>query len=182
MKTKLLLLLYVVTACIGGVQANPPEEGRTLFLSRCAACHHVNKNLTGPALSGIDERRSMEWIIQFVQSSQQLVKSGDTTAVSLYEKFNKVIMPDHADLTVDNIKNIVEYIRSESKPGPEGKTPFAKPTKLKPGYLPISIHNYGLFTGYFLAVFALITTLYFVVRLKTFERNKKAAGMIGAQD
>ncbi|MEJ7676628.1 MAG: cytochrome c [Segetibacter sp.] len=60
------------------------EEGKTIFTNRCAACHNVNKELAGPALSGIDKRRPIDWIIKFVHSSQAVVKSGDTYAVNLY--------------------------------------------------------------------------------------------------
>ena len=166
-----LLLAFSLTTM---VQATPPiEEGKSIFLSRCAACHTVNKNLTGPALSGIDQRRSMDWIISFVHSSQKMIKSGDSAALAIFEKFNKVPMPDHTDLTADNIKNIVEYIKAESKPVTEEKGPFVKPGKKRPAYQPISIRNYGFFIGYFTVMIALILALYFAVQLKTFERNKR---------
>ncbi len=175
MKNKRFLSALVMAFTIAVIaKANPPiEEGKSIFLSRCAACHTVNKNLTGPALSGIDERRSMDWIISFVHSSQTMVKNGDSAALALFEKFNKVPMPDHTDLTDENIKNIVAYIKTESKLVSKDTAPFAIPGKKKPFYLPISIRNYGFFIGYFAAVLALILALYFAVQLKTFERNKR---------
>jgi cytochrome c551/c552 len=174
MRSKIILpglVLFLTTHLF----ANPPiEEGKSIFLSRCAACHNVNKVMTGPALAGVNERRSIDWIIKFVQSSQNLVKSGEKDAVGIFEKFNKVPMPDQPDLTAENIKSIVEYIQAESKPATEEKAPFAKPGKKRLFYQPISIRNYGFFTGYFAVVTALILTLYFAVQLKTFERNKRA--------
>jgi cytochrome c2 len=153
--------------------ANPdPIDGKSIFTGRCAACHNVNKTLTGPALSGIDERRSMDWIINFVHSSQTMVKKGDKDAVAVYEKFNKVAMPDHPDLSVDHIKNIVAYIKSESKLGGEEKAPFAKPGKKQPDYAPIASNNY-LFFGSFLGVVALlILSLLFLVKVKTMQRDR----------
>ena len=104
--------------------ANPdPIDGKSIFTSRCAACHNVNKTLTGPALAGVDERRSIDWIINFVHSSQTLVKKGDKDAVAVYEKFNKIPMPDHPELTADHIKSILAYIKSVSKPVGEEKAP-----------------------------------------------------------
>jgi hypothetical protein len=79
-------------------------------------------------------------------------------------------MPDHADLTNENIHSIVEYIKSESKAGVE-KAPFAKPAKLRPAYKPISFHNYGFFVGYMAVVLILIAVLLFAVQLKEYERN-----------
>lgn len=151
--------------------APPVEEGKAIFTARCASCHNVNKVLTGPALAGLHERRSMEWIISFIKSSQALVKSGDKDAVALFEKFNKIPMPDHPDLTDENIKNIVEFIKAEGASGGE-KAPFATPTKLRPDYTPLSISaNYGTFIGFFAVVGLLILALLFAVQFKQFERR-----------
>ena len=70
--------------------------------------------MTGPALAGVDQRRSIDWIINFVHSSQTVIKNGDAYAVALYQKFNKVQMPDHPDLSPGDIKNIVAYIKTAS--------------------------------------------------------------------
>ncbi len=155
--------------------ANPlPEEGKTIFMSRCAACHNVNKQLTGPALSGVNERRSIDWIINFVHSSQTVIKGGDKDAVALFEKFNKIPMPDHPDLTSDNIRSIVEYIKSESKDASAmTSAPFEKPTSLRPNFIPLSINNYGFFLVYLGLVGLLIVAMLFLVRVKEFERIHK---------
>src|SRR5215216_341188 len=148
MKTKIFLLTLFIAFCFSINAAPPSEDGKTIFTARCASCHNVNKQLTGPALAGVYDRRSIDWIIKFVHSSQTVVKGGDQYAVALFEKFNKIPMPDHADLTDDNIKSIVEYVKSESKTGIE-KAPFAKPGKLRPAYLPLSISkDSGLFVAF----------------------------------
>jgi cytochrome c551/c552 len=148
-------------------KANPPEEGKTIFLSRCAACHNVNKVLTGPALSGVYERRNIDWIINFVHSSQSMVKKGDSAAVALFEKFNRIVMPDHSDLTEADIKNVVEYIKVESKPAGVTTTPFAKPTRQQTQYRPLSINNYLVFGGYIFVVILLAAVLYYAVYIKS---------------
>ena len=173
MKNKIIFLIFFLTITNSLFAYTPTEEGKSIFMSRCAACHNVNKNMTGPALSGVDLRRSIDWIISFVQSSQSMVKKGDTTAIAIFEKFKRIQMPDHADLTNENIKSIVAYIKAESKLISDDIAPFAKPGQKKTSYLPISIRNYGFFILYFAVVFALILALYFAVQLKTFERNKR---------
>src|SRR6478735_4079442 len=95
----IILLVFSLFIFHSSFGAPPVEEGKQIFTSRCAACHNVNKTLTGPALAGIKERRSIEWIISFVQSSQTVIKGGDKDAVVLFEKFNKIPMPDHKDLS-----------------------------------------------------------------------------------
>lgn len=175
MKNKILLLmLSALLAGIYTVQAGVPEEGKVIFMSRCAGCHNVNKVLTGPALSGVDTRHSINWIINFVHSSQTVVKSGDKDAVALFNRFNRITMPDHTDLTAENIKNIVEYIRKESiDVSADSKAPFATPSELKTSYHPLSIQkDYVLFSFYLFAVALLVAILLFVVRLKSFrEKN-----------
>jgi mono/diheme cytochrome c family protein len=174
MRTKLLLFAIAFLAALSAA-ALPLEEGKAIFSSRCAGCHNINKVLTGPALEGVHERRSIEWIINFVRSSQTLVKNGDKDAVALFEKFNKIPMPDHPDLTDDNIKSIVEYIKSESSNGAE-KAPFAKPSKLRPNYIPLSINDTGFILGYLTVIAMLVVSLLFAVHVKSVQRkiqNKK---------
>lgn len=91
-----------------------PAKGKQIFMSRCASCHAVAKDLVGPALKGVGERRSEEWIISFVRSSQAVIQSGDTTAINLYNRFNQTRMPDHKDLTREDILGIIAFIRTES--------------------------------------------------------------------
>jgi cytochrome c551/c552 len=167
-----IFLLTLFTAFVVSTNAVPPsEEGKTLFTARCAACHNINKQLTGPALAGVHERRSIEWIINFVHSSQTMVKKGDKDAIALYEKFNKIPMPDHSDLTDDNIKSIVEYVKAEGKASTEVAL-FSRPGKLRPNYVPLSIKNdYLLFIGFFFVMGVLVTVLLFAVNASDFKRK-----------
>jgi cytochrome c551/c552 len=176
MRTKHLLLstLALVFASVSA-QADPIEDGKMIFMNRCAACHNVNKTMTGPALAGVDQRRSIDWIVRFVNSSQTLVRSGDKDAIAIFEKFNKVPMPDHPDLTEENIKSIIDYVKSETVTV-DSKAPFAKPSKQQTPYRPLSFSkDYGIFIIYMLAVAILIMVLVFAVWVKSIpvSLNKK---------
>ena len=81
MKIKFLFFSFLIISGIAAYAAPPVEEGKTIFAARCASCHNVNKVLTGPALAGVHERRSIDWIVSFVKSSQAMVKSGDKDAI-----------------------------------------------------------------------------------------------------
>ena len=166
-----LLLSFLVTLISFTLYAAPPvEEGKTIFASRCAACHNVNKTITGPALAGVDERRTMDWIVKFVTSSQTLIKSGDQDAIALFEQFNKIPMPDHSDLNESQIKSIVDYIKSEAV-STTNVAPFAKPKKLRPQYSPLSINNYAFFITYLSLVVIMITGMVVAVHVKSMQRN-----------
>jgi mono/diheme cytochrome c family protein len=165
---KYILAVFVFDA-LAAAAVPPSEEGKAIFTSRCAACHNLNKVLTGPALAGVHERRSMDWIVSFVRSSQSMVKQGDQQAVALFEQFNKIPMPDHTDLTEENIVSIVSYIRESGSQAVQA--PFAKPSRLHPVYLPLSLQeDYGFFLGFFAIVGLLIVVLLFAVQVQQYSR------------
>ncbi len=174
MKSRILLFLLSL-AFTTTLFANPlPEEGKTIFSSRCAGCHNVNKQLTGPALAGVGDRRSIDWIIKFVQSSQSVIKSGDKDAVALFQQFNHIPMPDHTDLTGDDIKNIVAYVKSATVTAAStAEVPFSRPSSLKPNFQPLTIHDYGFFLSFLGLAALLIMTLLLFVRVKEIERKTK---------
>ena len=88
------------------------NSGEEIFKSVCSACHTINEGrLVGPDLSGIYQIRDDEWLIRFIRSSQQFIKSGDSAAVAIYEEYNKIPMPDN-QLTDEQILSVVNYIKA----------------------------------------------------------------------
>ena len=165
MKAKLLLIAFLII----GTQlfaAPPASDGKTIFTARCAGCHNINRQIVGPALAGVDQRRSIEWIVKFVQSSQALVKSGDKDAVALFEQFNKMPMPDHADLTADNVKSIVAYINEEEKAAAAAKATEAKASDkaLKPSAWAALASNHAFLFTLSAAILLLTASTVFLIR------------------
>jgi mono/diheme cytochrome c family protein len=84
------------------------------FKMTCAACHTIGGGrLIGPDLAGVQDRRSEDWLVQFVQSSQTLIQSGDVDAVSVFEAYNGMIMPDAA-LSESQVKALFAYIATQT--------------------------------------------------------------------
>ncbi|MGE5520099.1 MAG: c-type cytochrome [Candidatus Dadabacteria bacterium] len=171
MKTKIILAGIFLLTTIVTVAAPPAEEGKAIFTARCSACHNVHKILVGPALGGVDQRRPIEWIVNFVHSSQTVIKKGDPYAVALFNKFNNVQMPDHPDLTADNIKNIVEYIKVENAAGAAVKAPVAEPKKQSAVLLLMSTWNYGFLITCIALVALLVLAILFNIQVKRYGRN-----------
>jgi cytochrome c551/c552 len=95
------------------------NDGEALFKKICIACHTINQGkLIGPDLADVHLRRSEEWIIKFVQSSQTVIKNGDPVGTALFEEFNKIPMPDNP-YSATQIRAIIKYIASNS-PGVSG--------------------------------------------------------------
>ena len=88
----------------------------------------------------------------------------------MFEKFNKIPMPDHKDLSPDNIKSIVEYIKSESA-GATDKAPFATPTRLQKPYTPIAITDYRFFAIFLGVVALLISGMLLAVRVRNLKHS-----------
>lgn len=93
---------------------NAQDPGAKLFNKNCAACHTVGGGkLIGPDLSNIQNKNTEEWIIKFIQSSQNLINSGDSAAVAVFNQYNKIIMPDQT-LKLNEIKLIIDHITVNS--------------------------------------------------------------------
>jgi cytochrome c551/c552 len=171
MKKRLSIFIVFILSATISFSSTPVEEGKNVFTSKCASCHNVNKDLTGPALAGFHERRSMDWIINFIKSSQTMIKAGDKDAIAVYEKFNKIPMPDHTDLSDDLIKSIVEYVKVEGASSNIESAPFARPNKIRPAYLPLTAADYQFFIAYLAVVGMLIMALVFAVHIKSLQRQ-----------
>src|SRR5680860_1734556 len=53
-----------------------PANGKSLFNSLCAACHKPYSKSIGPALHGIIDKQSIEWITSWVHNSSAKIASG----------------------------------------------------------------------------------------------------------
>jgi cytochrome c2 len=102
-----------------GIPGDPAliSEGETLFTNYCKQCHAVHEQVIGPALAGVTERQSIDWLTRFIINSQQVIQSGDDYAVKLYEEYNQLLMPPH-DFTDDQVLSILAYVKDESSKGP----------------------------------------------------------------
>ena len=85
------------------------QDGATLFKT-CSACHSIGGGrMVGPDLKGVSKRRTNDWLIKYIQSSKQMVASGDADANAIFEEYKMVPMPDNA-LTSDQINQILSFI------------------------------------------------------------------------
>ena len=180
MRTKLLAASLTMTLALGAIYSFAdnavvsPEKGKTIFTTRCTSCHNVNAQVVGPALANVDQRRTVDWIVSFVHSPKTLIQKNDKQAVALYNQFNQIVMPDHSDLSSDDIKNILAYVKSETKTIAATEAPFVKPWKIVPNYRPLSItKDAGFFISYLVAVFVLVALLILAVNIKDMQRQKQ---------
>jgi len=48
--------------------------------------------LVGPDLQGITEKRTKDWLKKWINSSSELIASGDADAIAIFEEYNEVVM------------------------------------------------------------------------------------------
>ncbi|WP_395075010.1 c-type cytochrome [Flavobacterium sp.] len=89
--------------------AGNAEAGKALFNANCAACHKLDAKMTGPALRGVSQRHSREWLQKWIPNSKGLIASGDAEALKIYNEYNKAVMNQFPQLSVADIDNIIAY-------------------------------------------------------------------------
>ena len=90
-------------------------RGKDLFEANCVACHGINDKVIGPALAGVNERHSEEWLLKFIRNSQKMIKEGDPMAVKLFKENNSTPMSDFERLSDQEIKDILAFVKETAK-------------------------------------------------------------------
>jgi len=106
------IFLFITLSSSIGNQLNA-QDGKALFSQNCASCHAVNKNLTGPALAGVEDRWSEKKnLYAWIKNSAAYLKTGDPYATKLYNEYNKTAMNLFPSLTDQDIDAILGYIKT----------------------------------------------------------------------
>ena len=90
-------------------------EGKKLFNQNCAACHALDRNMTGPMLRNVEQRLMDEqglgrdWLYKWIRNSAGLIASGDSYANQVYNEWNQTAMTAFPLLSDGDIDNILAY-------------------------------------------------------------------------
>ncbi|HVU56604.1 MAG TPA: cytochrome c [Puia sp.] len=89
--------------------------GKSIFEANCRSCHSLRSSVTGPALAYVGQRRSEEWLYDFIRNNNKVLVSGDCYANYIYNVYNKTVMNTFPDLNHTDIRCLIDYITSESQ-------------------------------------------------------------------
>ncbi|WP_400075088.1 c-type cytochrome [Winogradskyella sp. R77965] len=118
-----ILLLTFSTSLTA--QDGDPVNGKSLFNANCAACHKLDKPMTGPALRNVEARLAEEegldrtWLNAWIRNSSSLIKSGDAYANKIYNEWNQTAMNAFPQLEDQQISDILAYTAEPPPPPPE---------------------------------------------------------------
>ena len=103
------LIIFLFTISISASAQNT-EEGEKLYKANCTACHHIDNKLIGPALRGVSDKYSEEWLIKWIKNSAEMIAAGDPDAIAIWEEYNKSPMTAFPYFSDDDVRNILAYI------------------------------------------------------------------------
>jgi protein SCO1 len=103
------------------VRALPDHPGEGLFRKLCSSCHTVGVGTRiGPDLRNVNERRSEQWLVQFITKPGKMLSEKDPIAVALDNEFPVAVMPS-LGVTESDARDLVAYLKFASLAIMEGQ-------------------------------------------------------------
>ncbi|MFO7674425.1 MAG: c-type cytochrome, partial [Lutibacter sp.] len=87
-----------------------------VLMAICSACHKISKRVVGPALAGITERRTPEWIMNMILNPEKMVVE-NAAAKKLLEEYLAPMA--NQNLTETEARVILEYFRTKTSTSEE---------------------------------------------------------------
>ena len=102
----------VSSVTLGDIDQNMASEGEAVFKAKCTACHKISKKFVGPALKGVTQRRSGEWIMNMVMNPEEMIQK-DPIAKQLLVEYNGAPMANQ-NITEKEARALLEYFRTKN--------------------------------------------------------------------
>lgn len=118
------LLFFLTLSASLHAQDGDVAKGKSLFNTNCAACHHLDKKMTGPALRFVEQRLAddkgldREWLYSWIKNSSALIKSGDAYANEVFNEYGGAAMTAFPQLSDEDLNNILAYTAQEKAASP----------------------------------------------------------------
>ena len=169
----LTLLLFTPTSLMAQDQLGDAAKGKQLFNQNCAACHALNRKMTGPALAGVYDKYDgdIEWLRKWIKNNQSLIKAGDERALAIYNEYNQTAMNAFPTLSDQDISDILAYTQAPP-PAPVQAVPTASTAQPSAG----SGVSQEVLLGALAVVLGLLVMMLYLVT-KTLKRFATANGI-----
>ena len=105
----LSVVVFMFSASSAQAFEGDAKNGKKLFKQNCASCHKLDKKLVGPALTGVTDKYSEEWLLAWIRNNAELRASGDDDANAIFEEYNGSVMSAFPALSDQDIFDILQY-------------------------------------------------------------------------
>ncbi len=102
----------ITEVVLNDIDPNLAKLGEEQFVAKCSACHKIDKRFIGPALRGVTQRRSPEWIMNMILDPEKMVRENPAAQQLLAEYISPMA---NQNLTKDEARSILEYFRTKTK-------------------------------------------------------------------
>jgi len=92
------------------IDADMAARGEAKYSAICVACHMAEQRLIGPAMKGVYDRRSPEWVMNMIINPSEMLQK-DPIAKALLKEYNNAIMTAN-NLTEEEVREVAEYLRT----------------------------------------------------------------------
>ena len=97
---------------IGELDTALAGKGKAAYKSNgCTSCHKISKRFVGPALKGVTQRRSPEWIMNMILDPEGMVANNDA-AKKLLVEYNAPMA--NQNVSEEDARAILEYFRTKN--------------------------------------------------------------------
>lgn len=84
-------------------------QGKVIFQNSCTTCHKIHESAMGPALGGVVQERSPEWVMNMILNPEEMLEK-DPLAKSMIAKFDAQMVDKN--LSREEARKVLEYLRT----------------------------------------------------------------------
>jgi|AntDeeMinimDraft_4_1070355.scaffolds.fasta_scaffold04440_3 mono/diheme cytochrome c family protein len=85
------------------------KSGERLFNNKCSGCHRIHDNAQGPALGGVLQKRSPQWVMNMILNPGGMIeKNQQVQAMKAHYKIDMV----NRNLSKKEARDVVEFLRN----------------------------------------------------------------------
>lgn len=93
---------------LGALDDSIAQKGEKLFNEKCTACHKIEERYVGPALKGITQRRTPEWIMNMILDPLKMTQEDPQAKELLAEYLTQMT---NQNVSQEEARTILEYFR-----------------------------------------------------------------------
>lgn len=97
---------------LSGIDEIKAASGEEIFIAKCVQCHKLDERYTGPALRGVTESRTPEYILNMILNPEEMTKRHPEARKMLAMYANQMTFQN---VTEEDARALLEYLRRESK-------------------------------------------------------------------